>query len=182
MLRLGSKQRNKRPRNRNSNASFAANRNRNTHIVSPNPHAAHSASGSGYCCIYSSCCIYSIARPYCCIVSIRCPIAAYTAEARLLHLRHNVIAFAMIAASQIALLRLCQLLRLQHRLCRVGLLRLQHALRCAVYAACAPMRSNVLILQHPKPPIDSCCICNIIVRRVWVWGYRLLIKKQKNSR
>lgn len=53
----------------------------------------------------------------------------------LLHLRHNVIAFAMIAAFQIALLRLCQLLRLQHRLCRVGLLRLQHALQCADFAA-----------------------------------------------
>ena len=31
----------------------------------------------------------------------------------LLHLRHNVIAFARIAASQIALLRLCHLLHLQ---------------------------------------------------------------------
>ena len=125
MLFHGSKHRNKRPRNRNSNAGFAANRNQNTHIVSPNPRAAHSAFGSVYCCIHSSCCI----------VSIRCPIAAFTAEARLLHLRHNVIVFAKIAASQIALLRLCQLLRLQHRLCRVGLLRLQHALRCADFAA-----------------------------------------------
>jgi len=55
------------------------------------------------------------------------PFAAFTAwpdhiaalsasDVPLLHLRHNVIAFARIAAFQIALLRLCQLLRLQHRL------------------------------------------------------------------
>jgi hypothetical protein len=62
------------------------------------------------------CCVYSMARPHCCIVSIRCTIAAFTAEARLLLLRHNVIVFAIFAASQIALLRLRQLLHLQHRL------------------------------------------------------------------
>ena len=113
---------------------------------------AHSAFGSVYCCIHSSCCI----------VSIRCPIAAFTAEARLLHLRHVVIALPGLQHSKLyccVCVNCC--------VCSIGYAGLD-------YCVCS-MRSDVLILQHPRPPIDSCCICNIIVRRVMVWGYRLLI-------
>jgi hypothetical protein len=84
------------------------------------------------------------------------------------------------------LLHLQQLLHLQHgqtNCCTVSIQvpiaafasRSDCFARIAAFQIALLRLCHLLHLQHPSPPNYLCCICNIIVRRVMVWGYRLLI-------